>query len=193
MIETYPAYALDIDYELCVLERYFETYNPLPLDVQRHLRFIPAKRFPLEPKDKEYREFNPYERRQPYAPYLCIRCVENYVMYNVYANSPYYKLFKQNPYLKSGRNFLSDYYGTETNDPDPIQTIITSWLKTDKIPIEHYKMIDIMLSKILQKVVVYTNLYPNHIWELNYKTTHVILLNHGDIKAFRFDELKDLR
>lgn len=195
MIKTYPAYALDIDYELYMLERYFNLYSPISEDIKQYLRFIPAKRYPLEPKDKEYRERNPYERNTPYAPYLCLACVENYVMLDIYTNSPLYNLFLRNPCKKDSRNFLGGYYGVDASGitseiGDPFETVITSWLKTNRIAIEHFKIMKSLLDDIVKKVMVYTNLYPNHIWELDYETTHVILINRGDIKAYRFDELR---
>ena len=197
MIKTYPTYVLDIDYELHMLERYFNIYKPLPEDIRRYLRYIPTKRYHLTPEDKEYYVENPYERNTPYAPHLCLPCVENYIMVNVYINSPLYKLFLSNPCKKNSKNFLEGYYGLEDGGieseiGDVSETIIWSWLGTNMIGIDHYKIIKSLLDAILKKAMVYTNLYPNHIWDLDYKTTHVILINRGDIKAYRFDEMRGL-
>jgi hypothetical protein len=197
MIMTYPAYALDIDYELNMLERYFNIYRPMPKEIQEYLKFIPTKRLPLIPEDKEYNAPNQYVRNIPYSPYLCLPCVENYVIVNVYINLPLYKLFLSNPCKKNSKNFLKNYYGVdgsglESAIGDVNETIITSWLSTNMITTDHYKIIKSLLDVILKKVMVYTDLYPNHIWELDWATSHVILINRGDIKAYRFDELRGL-
>ena len=198
MIKTYPAYALDIDFELYILEKYFNIYKPIPEEIRRYLQYIPTKRFHLMPSDKEYMEENPYKRNTPYAPHLCLPCVENYVMFDIYSNSHLYELFLRNPCKKDSKNFLENYYGTDSSGidsemNDPYETIICSWLGTNMISTEHYKIINQLLNDITKKVMVYTNLYPNHIWELDYQTTHVILINKGDIKAYRFDEMRGLK
>lgn len=190
MIESYPMYAIDIDQELSILEKYFNVYKPIPEELKHYLKFIPTKRMPLTIEDDEYYKENSFMRSRPYMPYLCLPCVENYVMFSIYINSPDYELFLSNPLKKDSKNFLENYYGIDQNDPNPHQTIITSWLENDMLSIDHFNVIEMMLKSILKKISKLTNLFPNHIWKLNYETCHVILINEGDIKSFRFEELR---
>lgn len=194
MKDTYPMYAINIDNELNILEKFFNKYNPMDEETKKYLKFIPTMRDPITPHNyRDYYKPNNFISSTPYMPYLCLACVENYVMFNIYNNSYCYDVFISNPLRKNSKNFLENYYGTSKNDIDPYLTIITSWLNTVEISIEHYSMIKNILDRIVKQVTKYTNHYPNHIWELDYRTSNVILINRGDIRAYRFEELRGLK
>lgn len=194
MKESYPMYAIEIDNELCILEKYFNLYKPTPKEIEEYLRFIPTRRMPIDPYTyKDYYKHNDYIRSKPYMPYLCLPCVENYVMFNIYTNSSQFELFISNPIKKNSKNFLENYYGISKHDIDPCLTIIASWLETENIPIEHYTMMKNILDRIVKQITKYTDQYPNHIWKLDYTTSHVILINQGDIRSYRFEELRGLK
>lgn len=191
-MKDYPAYAIDIDLELRLLEKYFEMFQLPKLDMT-NLRFVPTLRYPVSSKDLNNLTYDPtgYIRNTPYMPFRCLSCVNNYVLSKIYMNSQDYKLFIKNPMLSNSKNFLENCY---IDDDDPDRAIIIGWLQNERITISDFKNIRSLLEKIMSIVRVYTDPFPNHIWRLDYSSSSfVILYNDGEIKAFRYTELLNSR
>lgn len=179
----YSKIVLSIDSELNLLEKYFNKYVTLP--DESYLRFIPYKRFFLDKKDKTLTVNTDVIRNTPYLPYKCLDCVNDYIIYSIYYNSGYMDLFLKNELLETSKRFLPEY----TDEEDYVKEIITTYIPNHDLDMKDYREIKGLLNHIYRKVSMYTDMYPKNIWELDYETNLILLINKGEIGSFRFEEV----
>lgn len=179
-------YHLDIEHHLYLIDTYFDMYQPIDYT---YLKFLPTLRLPLDRTDEIHvKELKHYQRiggvdqyisSQPYLPWRCVDMVKTVVLEEIYNNTGL-EIFKVN-YLKS--NFKSFVLGLEREE------IIYSYL--GDIYLDHKKNINNILRTINSDFIcpIIDQHSDESIWDIDYNTNFMFLVNTGNIYKYRYKEL----
>lgn len=180
---------LDLEHELLMIDSIINIYKPFPKDV---FIFSKGERFPVM-KSSAYSEFffgksNKYSA-EPTLGWRCIEFVNAYLLDRIYTNKRLedYTDYYKNRLLPKSTVCKVFYNPYESYDID-IKSLFINYLEFFPTRKEEVNVLNTMLNSIVNKVLTYTNLYPNNIFTLDFSTINTILINGGEIGSYRYRE-----
>ena len=167
---------LDIEHELLMIDSIINIYKPFPKDV---FIFSKGERFPVM-KSSAYSEF--FFGRG-------IEFVNAYLLDTIYTSKRLedYTDYYKNRLLPKSTVCKVFYNPYESYDVD-IKNLFITYLEFFPTRKEEVNVLNTMLNSIVNKVLTYTNLYPNNIFTLDFSTINTILINGGEIGSYRYRE-----
>lgn len=176
MIKT----VLGVDEYLRIVEEIFKKY----LDIeQNNLTFVKFERYPIINKGILSKiKDNTLISNKPFAPYMCVACVKDMLLDRIYMDSSRDKSFKYNPFIPGGgrTDLVPDY----DNDASIIYSYIDNIIEEDIEQI--VKWVDKLYKENVKQIV---NHYPDSLYDIDIETTMFILINLGNVKTYRYNEL----
>lgn len=176
---------LNVENELTVLDTIYKKYITLP----SNLIFIKNNRYPITDKqkfelDKLFRvNMASYE---PFHPFLCIPTVIDILTLLIYSGHSYLDLYLYNSLLKEKGYESKKFIQTFNTD---VEDIILEHLPN--ISKSDFNTVLKTINKIYTNINQYILEYDNYIFEFETDTGYLVLVNKGDIRAFRFDEYRE--
>lgn len=173
-------YLLEVNEYLSIIEEVFKKYMDIDHDL---LLFIKYERYPvLDKKLLSKIKDNSLISKTPFVPYLCVGCVRDMLLDYIYMDSSRDSSFKVNPFLPDGgrKDLVPDF--------DNNETIIRSYV--ENISDEDIDIIIKWVNKLYnENIKQIVKQYPDCIFDIDIDTSSFVLLNLGDIKVFRYNEL----
>ena len=196
---SYFKIRLDVDNELQLIEDLLYPYIERNNDIAGNM-FLPTLRYPVYnvsldipnyerssiikkiPELSKYNNgyINKYLSPDSYLPYLTIEPILNYSLSTIYREYKDTEDYKINRLNNRGENFL--YY---------VNLSIEDVLEEFDIwgyPEDIYIRVEVLVYRIIYKIRQYTDTHKYHVFELDYKTDIIYLIDKGHVKAYRFDE-----
>lgn len=173
-------YLLEVNEYLSIIEEVFKKYMDIDHDL---LLFIKYERYPVVDKKllSKIRD-NSLISKTPFVPYLCVGCVRDMLLDYIYMDSSRDSSFKINPFIPDGgrTDLVPDF--------DSNEAIITSYL--ENVSDEDIDIIIKWVNKLYnENIKQIVKQHPDCIFDIDIDTSSFVLLNLGDIKVFRYNEL----
>ena len=173
-------YLLEVNEYLSIVEEIFKKY----MDIDHELLiFVKHERYPIvDKKILSKLHNNSLISKTPFVPYLCVGCVKDLILDRIYMDSSRDSSFKTNPFIPDGgrKDLVPDF----DNDESIIRCYVDD-VSDEDIGII-VKWADKLYNENIKQIVAE---YPDCIFDINIETSSFILLNLGDIKVFRYNEL----
>lgn len=167
---------LNIEDELIILDTIFKKY----VEVPSNLIFIKNNRYPLMDKQNlhKYTKQN-IVSSEPWHPFVCIECMKDLLTLYIYSNSENKQLFMSNPLMPVSKSFISTF---NTDEQDIVVEHLPNIVRGD------FDEVIRIFRRLYDKIKIYTDGYVDNIFEFETNTGYIVLLNLGDIHAYRFKE-----
>jgi len=176
---------LNVENELELLDIIYRKYIVLP----SNMIFIKNNRYPVVDKHKhnltKFAKLNMLSN-EPFHPFICLPTVLDVIKLYIYSSYSKPELYTSNPLLKDksyqGEQLINSF---NVDAEDIIVEHLPNVSKSD------FDVINKTLNKIYDIIQQYTSAYDNFIFDLESETSYLILVNKGDVRAFRFEEYQE--
>lgn len=173
-------YMLEVNEYLSIVEEIFKKYMNIDHDL---LIFVKHERYPIvDKKILSKIKNNSLISNTPFVPYLCVGCIKDLILDRIYMDSSRDSSFKINPFIPNGGR--CDLVPDFDNDESIIRNYVEDISDEDIDMI--IKWVNKMYNENIKQIVTQ---YPDCIFDIDIETSSFILLNLGDIKVFRYNEL----
>ena len=173
---------LDIENELRAIDFVFRKYITLPEGVV----YLKNNRYPISDRKMldTYSKMNMISN-EPWHPMLCVPTVLEILSLYIYSETSEFDYFRHNILIKNNSKCF-----IKTRNIEPV-SILSDYFNTHNILINNQDsafIMDTIDSIYYPSIYKHIAEYPNNIYTFEDNTSNIILVDSGDIKAYRYTE-----